>query len=43
MLYDKSCEDYSNKEAKKQLYQQKALELGWKAQVMNKANVYRPG
>ena len=25
MLYDKSCEDYSNKEAKKQLYQQKAL------------------
>ena len=28
MLYDKFCEDYSNKEAKKQLYQQKALELG---------------
>ena len=28
MLYDKACEDYSNKEAKKQLYQQKASELG---------------
>ena len=28
MLYDKSCEDYSSKEAKKQLYQQKALKLG---------------
>ena len=28
MLYDKACEDYNNKEAKKQLYQQKARELG---------------
>ncbi|XP_034043814.1 uncharacterized protein LOC117525947 isoform X4 [Thalassophryne amazonica] len=28
MLYDKACEDYNNKEAKKQLYQDKARELG---------------
>ena len=28
MLYDKACEQYNNKEAKKQLYKHKARELG---------------